>query len=35
VFWVLTVKGEIPRWPDITDEFEIAVLPRPTAGGEA
>jgi hypothetical protein len=27
VRWVLKVQGEIPRWPDLKEEFEIEVLP--------
>jgi hypothetical protein len=25
----LKVHGEIPRWPDVEDEYPIAVLPLP------
>jgi hypothetical protein len=27
IVWVLKVEGEIPRWPDLKEEFEISVLP--------
>lgn len=27
VLWVLVVRGEIPNWPDVKDEFEIHVIP--------
>jgi len=27
VEWLLRVKGEIPRWPDVDDEFMVFVLP--------
>lgn len=27
VLWRLKVEGEIPRWPDVTDEYPITVLP--------
>jgi hypothetical protein len=26
IVWCLRVKGEIPRWPDIDDEFPFTVL---------
>ncbi len=32
VLWRLKVAGEIPRWPDVADEYPIVVLPRPVAG---
>ena len=25
--WVLTVKGSIPRWPDVHDEYAIIIIP--------
>jgi hypothetical protein len=28
VIWHLVVEGDVPRWPDIRDEFEIQVAPR-------
>ena len=28
VVWMLTVHGDIPKWPDMNAEFPIAVLPR-------
>jgi hypothetical protein len=31
VIWTLRVRGEIPRWPDIDDEFAFTVLPPPLA----
>lgn len=30
VLWRLRVRGEIPRWPDVEDEYPITVLPQPT-----
>jgi hypothetical protein len=32
VLWRLKVSGEIPRWPDVADEYPIVVLPLPLAG---
>jgi hypothetical protein len=29
VIWSLHVRGKIPRWPDIDDEFAFTVLPLP------
>jgi len=29
VLWRLKVQGEIPRWPDVADEYPITVLPQP------
>jgi hypothetical protein len=29
VLWRLKVQGEIPRWPDVADEYPITVLPLP------
>jgi len=29
VLWRLRVRGEIPRWPDVDDEYPITVLPQP------
>jgi hypothetical protein len=26
------VKGEIPRWPDVDESFELTVLPLPLPG---
>ena len=28
--WVLCVRGTIPRWPDLSDDYPITVLPRKT-----
>lgn len=28
IVWTLRVKGDIPRWPDIDDEYPIQVLPH-------
>jgi hypothetical protein len=28
IVWILRVRGEIPRWPDIDDEFPFTVLPH-------
>ena len=30
VLWMLLVRGEIPNWPDVKDEFEIHVIPPKT-----
>jgi hypothetical protein len=27
IIWVLKIKGDIPRWPDIGDEYQIEVMP--------
>ena len=29
VLWRLRVRGEIPRWPDVDDEYPVTVLPLP------
>ncbi len=29
IVWALHIQGEIPRWPDLKEEFEIQVLPPP------
>jgi hypothetical protein len=31
IVWTLKLHGEIPRWPDVSMEFEINVLPHPIA----
>lgn len=31
IIWSLRVRGEIPRWPDVDDEFAFSVLPLPPA----
>jgi Protein of unknown function (DUF3592) len=28
VFWVVRVRGEMPNWPDIHDDFPLTVAPR-------
>ncbi|MEM6855105.1 MAG: DUF3592 domain-containing protein [Planctomycetota bacterium] len=28
IVWRIKVKGEIPKWPDIKDEYEFAVVPE-------
>jgi len=36
ILWVLQVKGDIPMWPDIGDEYPLEILPqRAAAGGSA
>ena len=32
VLWTLAVAGEIARWPDVAEEFELLVLPPAVAG---
>jgi hypothetical protein len=29
VIWVVQVHGDIPRWPDIKDEFPLTIQPLP------
>ena len=31
IIWSLRVEGDIPRWPDVSAEFPITVLPREVA----
>jgi hypothetical protein len=31
IAWALTVHGEIPRWPDVKDEYPVEVIPFPIA----
>lgn len=31
ILWMLHVRGDIPKWPDVNAEFPITVLPRETA----
>jgi len=31
IVWALKVHGEIPRWPDIKDEYPVEVSPKPIA----
>jgi hypothetical protein len=31
IVWVIAVHGDIPRWPDLKEEFEIKVRPQPGA----
>ena len=31
ILWTLRLAGDIPRWPDVSAEFPITVLPRETA----
>jgi hypothetical protein len=26
--WILSVRGTIPRWPDLSDDYPITILPR-------
>lgn len=33
IIWAIIVHGQIGRWPDIKDEYEIPVLPRSVAQG--
>jgi hypothetical protein len=28
ILWTLRIRGDIPRWPDIKEEYEITVLPQ-------
>jgi len=32
--WAVVVKGEVPRWPDVREAFELCVLPGALAGAE-
>jgi uncharacterized protein DUF3592 len=34
VVWTLKVAGEIPFWPDLAEEFELAVLPQALHGAQ-
>lgn len=34
IVWVVTVKGDIPHWPDIAEEYPVEILPSPAAGGD-
>jgi len=29
VIWAIQVQGDIPRWPDIKDEFPLTIQPLP------
>ncbi|MEL7087788.1 MAG: hypothetical protein AAGL98_05000, partial [Planctomycetota bacterium] len=29
ILWRVKVHGDIPRWPDVKDEYEFAVVPTP------
>jgi hypothetical protein len=29
IIWAIQVQGDIPRWPDIKEEFPLTVLPQP------
>jgi hypothetical protein len=31
IVWALKVEGEIPRWPDLKEEFEVSMLPPASA----
>ena len=35
VVWCLKVRGEIPRWPDVDEEFPLEVLPGESTGAIA
>jgi hypothetical protein len=35
VVWSLKVRGEIPRWPDVDEEFPLEVLPGESTGAIA
>ena len=28
IIWSVHVKGEIPKWPDVDDEYALQVVPR-------
>lgn len=30
IVWALRVRGEIPRWPDVDEEFVLTIAPPPT-----
>jgi len=33
ITWKLSLHCDVPRWPDLREEFEISVLPQETGGG--
>ncbi|MBB6428964.1 DUF3592 domain-containing protein [Algisphaera agarilytica] len=33
IVWRIKVRGEIPRWPDVRDEYEFAVVPAGVTDG--
>ncbi len=33
IVWRIKVKGEIPKWPDVNDEYEFAVVPAGVLDG--
>ena len=35
IVWALRVRGEIPRWPDVDDEFPFTVLATSAGGNHA
>ncbi|MBP7633625.1 DUF3592 domain-containing protein [Candidatus Ozemobacteraceae bacterium] len=35
IIWELVVTGEIPRWPDLDERFELTILPQPTEQEDA
>ncbi|MBW3566029.1 MAG: DUF3592 domain-containing protein [Acidobacteria bacterium] len=28
IVWLLSVQGDVPRWPDVSEEFELTVRPK-------
>lgn len=32
IVWALRVRGEIPRWPDVDEEFVVTIAPPPAGG---
>ena len=32
IVWTLKVRGDIPFWPDVSEDFKFTVLPAPLAG---
>jgi hypothetical protein len=33
IVWALRVRGEIPRWPDVDEEFVVTIAPTSIPGG--
>ena len=35
IIWMLKVEGDIPKWPDVNQDFVFTILPIETEGGRA